>query len=250
MQAAGRTDTGVHAQRQFVQFFLDDSIATPEAMPQHLNRLLPDDLRVRHLRKVSPLFSVRLHATLREYKYNLGWGYVADPLKRRYQGFVYGDLDVSAMTGAIEAMVGTHDFGAFSNVRHDSTPTVRTITKAQLVLLGCQEAQIQVRRRVLNGQRRLSMRFMFMFVKARKRLEAAHGMQVQGNGFLHKMVRHIVGAVIAVGQGQISQEYVESLLSQGLPPDMLTGGFRGWRVADACGLHKVNVEFQLGSMDC
>lgn len=114
-------------------------------MPQHLNRLLPDDLRVGHLRKVSPLFSVRLHATSREYSYSLGWGYVPDPLKRRYQGFVYGDLDVPAMTGAIEAMVGTHDFAAFSNLRHDKTPTVRTITKAQLVRSGSQEAQIQVR---------------------------------------------------------------------------------------------------------
>lgn len=63
------------------------------------------------------------------------------------------------------------------------------------------------------------------------------------------MVRHIVGAVIAVGRGKVTQQYVQSLLSEGMSPELQAGGFRGWYVADASGLHKVNVEFQAGAMD-
>lgn len=146
MQASGRTDAGVHAHQQFVQFFLDDLIDAPEELPPRLNRLLPDDLRVRRLCPVSPQFSVRLHAISREYCYNIAWGQMSDPLKRRYQGFVFGDLNVPAMIVALESMLGTHDFAAFSNSRHDGSITIRTITKARLVMLGDQEARIEVRK--------------------------------------------------------------------------------------------------------
>lgn len=63
------------------------------------------------------------------------------------------------------------------------------------------------------------------------------------------MVRHMVGAIIAAGRGKITKDHIETLLKAGLPEDMRQGGFRGWHVADACGLHKACVEFQSGSLD-
>eukprot|EP00892_Ulva_mutabilis_P003173 jgi/Ulvmu1/12857/UM098_0042.1 len=215
MNASGRTDTGVHAMQQHVQFYLDHEITAPDATPSRLNRVLPPDIRVHQLQQAPTSFSVRLHATWREYWYRLSWGNVYDPIKRRHMAFVFGDLDMSAMIETLECMVGTHDFEAFSNFTHDGASTVRTISKAQLVMVGPCEARFEVR----------------------------------GSGFLHKMVRHIVGAVIAVGQGKITTGYIQDLLNGAVPEGMYAGGFRGWHVADACGLHKAGVEFQHGSLD-
>lgn len=69
------------------------------------------------------------------------------------------------------------------------------------------------------------------------------GVQFRGNGFLRKMVRHLVGAMIARGQHRISAEHIKRLLCEGMPEDLRKGGVRGWNTADACGLTKVDVEY-------
>lgn len=129
---------------QYVQFYVDDEISAPGAMPPRLNRLLSPDVRVLQLQRVPASFSVRLHATWREYWYLLAWGDVCDPIKRRHTAFTYGDLDVPAMRSALECMVGTHDFEAFSNINSDAGSTMRTVVKAQMVMLGPKEARIEV----------------------------------------------------------------------------------------------------------
>ena len=68
-------------------------------------------------------------------------------------------------------------------------------------------------------------------------------MQFRGNGFLRKMVRHLVGAMIAVGQHRIDPELIKGLLREGMPEDFRGGGARGWNTADACGLTKIDVEY-------
>jgi tRNA U38,U39,U40 pseudouridine synthase TruA len=67
--------------------------------------------------------------------------------------------------------------------------------------------------------------------------------QFTGNGFLRKMVRHLVGAMIAVGQHRVDVEYIKKLLREGMPEDLKQGVARGWNTADACGLIKVDVEY-------
>ena len=67
--------------------------------------------------------------------------------------------------------------------------------------------------------------------------------QFRGVGFLHKMVRHMVGAAVATGAGLVSVDYIRQLLQHGLPPDMAAGVTRGWDVAEARGLTKVHVEY-------
>jgi tRNA U38,U39,U40 pseudouridine synthase TruA len=70
--------------------------------------------------------------------------------------------------------------------------------------------------------------------------------QFKGNGFLRKMIRHLVGALIAVGQHRIKKELIVRLLREGMPEEMEGGGARGWNTADACGLHKIDVEYPDG----
>lgn len=57
------------------------------------------------------------------------------------------------------------------------------------------------------------------------------------------MVRHLVGAIIAIGQHRTEPEHIKKLLREGMPEDMRAGGARGWNTADACGLVKVDVEY-------
>jgi tRNA U38,U39,U40 pseudouridine synthase TruA len=66
--------------------------------------------------------------------------------------------------------------------------------------------------------------------------------QFRGNGFLRKMVRHLVGAMIAAGQHKIDLEYIKRLL-KGMPEDLKHGRARGWDAADARGLMKIDVEY-------
>lgn len=74
----------------------------------------------------------------------MAWGGVSDPLKRRHTAFVYGNLDELTMKSALQCMMGTHDFEAFSNLRPDDSSTTRTITKARMVMMGPHEARIEV----------------------------------------------------------------------------------------------------------
>jgi len=68
-------------------------------------------------------------------------------------------------------------------------------------------------------------------------------MQIRGRGFLYKMARHIVGAVVAVGQKAIEPSVLASFLQLGMPEALRNGEHRGWTVAEARGLHKVHVEY-------
>lgn len=68
-------------------------------------------------------------------------------------------------------------------------------------------------------------------------------MQIRGQGFLNKMVRHVVGAVVAVGSGELDGGVIAELLQQGMPESLRTGQHRGWTVAEARGLHKVHVQY-------
>ena len=68
-------------------------------------------------------------------------------------------------------------------------------------------------------------------------------MQIRGQSFLYKMVRHIVGAVVSVGKGELDAGSITKLLQDGLPEAQRSGDHRGWTVAEARGLHKVHVEY-------
>lgn len=171
---------------------------------------------------------------------------------------VHGPMHFVAPTSRYDTLIVTNKTAigsgaAMARLLVDSPGTYHLVLSC-IFFCGCMEEQAAARiclcweQELLLGQSKRNQVF-FSCSCSIKPLMAADGMQVQGNGFLHKMVRHIVGAAIAVGKGKLSQQDIEGLLSQGLPPDMQTGGFRGWRVADACGLHKVNVEFQNGSME-
>jgi tRNA pseudouridine38-40 synthase len=169
---AGRTDAGAHALGQVASFVLER--AWPSAdLARALNALLPDDVRVVAAAAAPEGFHARRHATGKLYRYVLDTGPVQSPLRRRGAGHVAWTLDGEAMRAAAAVFVGRHDFASLSSSGGSVKTTVRTIRRSEM---GRDDAASAA-----GGQ--------------------AWVYEVEADGFLRKMVRSIVGALVETGRG-------------------------------------------------
>ena len=180
VHGSSRTDTGVHALGMVAHFEMPrrEFKMTTRKLALALNAFLPMDIRVMSARRARPDFHARFHATGKQYRYFV-WNHPAmNPLLRTQAWHVPLPLDVAAMRRAAEVFVGKHDFKSFAaNRNYEMESTVRTVTRCD------------VRRR---GP-------LFTFV-------------IEGDGFLYKMCRGIVGTVVQVGQGKFSAADVKAML--------------------------------------
>jgi len=183
---AGRTDTAVHALGQVVHF--DCEIArSEESWVRGVNAHLPESISVQWAQVVGDDFHARFSATARAYTYVLLNSRVRQPLWAGRAGWVFQPLDVLAMTQAAQALVGEHDFSSFRSSQCQAKSPIRTISELNLV----QRGNLII-------------------------------VSLRGNAFLHHMVRNIMGALVQIGQGRESIEYMASLLelkdrTQGAP---------------------------------
>ena len=173
---ASRTDAGVHAMCNAAVFDTDAGIPA-EKYSYALNRMLPDDIRIRRSQEVPVGFHPRKTDTIKTYEYRIDCEEFADPLKTRYAYFTYVPLDASKMQEAAFYLIGTHDFKSFCSVNTTATTTVRTIHDIQVIRDG-----VDVIVRVI------------------------------GNGFLYNMVRIIVGTLMDVGRGKYEPSAVKDIL--------------------------------------
>ena len=199
--AAGRTDAGVHALAMVVHYDTEDPI--PEArIPLALNPLLPEDVRVRSARVVSPEFHARKSARWRAYRYRILLRKAPSALLRHRVLWHPGPLDLGAMRRALRYFVGRHDFRAFAT--KEKRATERELYLARLKPKG-EEVWIEF----------------------------------AGSGFLRGQVRAMVGSLLEVGRGQKPPEWIAELLggkprSAGgptAPPQglyFLAAGYRRW----------------------
>lgn len=198
LTVAGRTDAGVHARGQVAHTDvpLDAWFQNGERALCRLSRVLPDDLRVVALSEAPPGFDARFSATSRRYTYRLCDAPVGiDPIRRLDVVWNRRPLDVAAMNAAAARLVGEHDFVAFCK-RREGASTVRTLLTFEW-------------RRGVDGL-----------------IEAL----VVADAFCHNMVRSIVGACVAVGEGRRSPEWVGDVLREAersssvmvMPPHGLT----------------------------
>jgi tRNA pseudouridine38-40 synthase len=172
VDAAGRTDAGVHATGQVIAFSLSRRMPVRE-LARALDALLPEDVAVHALRRVEVGFHPRYAARYREYRYTV-WNGPREPLRERTALGVRIPLDDTAMAEAAQALVGRHDFSAYGG--SDRQP-IRT-------LVG-----IRVRRR----GRTITI-------------------DVVGEAFLRQMVRSIVAALLRVGRGEATRDDVAAAL--------------------------------------
>lgn len=179
---AGRTDSGVHAAGQVAHF------DAPQAVPRHglraaLNSLLPGDLRVLGVRRVAANFHARRDAIRKVYRYRVAWGVPLAPWEGYRRVLLPGPLELSAIRAAAHLLVGTHDFAPFARAGHAGTGrrgTTRTLYEVRLLRRG----------------RRLDLVFV-------------------ADGFLRGMARRLAGALLEIGRGAQSVQWVKLLLVEG-----------------------------------
>jgi tRNA pseudouridine38-40 synthase len=163
INAAGRTDAGVHARGQVVAFQLSWE-ATLEDLERALNANLPPDVSVIKTERVDPEFHPRFSAKKRSYAYYIYQAPQRDPLRERFSWRVWPEPDFEVLSRSAKLLLGSHDFGAFGTAPIDGGHTVRTITTANW-----QEFDEEL-----------------VFV-------------IEADAFLYHMVRRLVGALVTVG---------------------------------------------------
>jgi tRNA pseudouridine38-40 synthase len=175
---AGRTDAGVHASGQVAHVDLP-SPPDPRLLRQ-LAGVLPPDVRVARGCVVSREFDARFAALWRRYEYRISDSPLgASPLRRRFVLDHCRALDVDAMDAAASRLLGLHDFAAFCR-RRDGGTTIRTVQRFRV----SREAEGEI------------------------------VCTVQADAFCHSMVRSLVGALIAVGEGRRAVDWPVSLLAR------------------------------------
>lgn len=182
---AGRTDTGVHALGQVVSFAPPEpvEVAGLAQLARSLDALAGEGIVVREARLVRAGFSARFSAISREYRYRIVDGPVAPLFLERFAWHVPGTLDAAAMRTAAEHLIGEHDFKSFCVAQSaEGKPTVRRLDAIEIV----REEHL--------GEQCLMLR-------------------VVGSGFLHSMVRVIVGTIAEVGAGRRSPDTVAAALA-------------------------------------
>ena len=172
---SGRTDAGTHALGQVANFHCSSSMPGDEIL-QQLRKYLPEDIGIYSCKNVSPRFHARLNAKTKTYRYRV-WN-STDPcvFDRKYVYLCPEDFDVSAMRTAAAFFLGEHDFSAFCANKNMKKSTVRYIERFDISVTDHE----------------------IIF-------------QVTGNGFLHHMVRILVGTLLEVGRGVRTPESITQL---------------------------------------
>lgn len=177
--AGGRTDAGVHALGQVVNFFTPKGIAR-DNLERGLNSLLPPDIRIRESADADPSFHARYSAKSKTYVYCILNQPHNSPFLTRYVLHAPYGLDVPAMRGAVRHVLGEHDFSAFKKKDETYKSTVREVRRAGVATKG---------------------KTLFVIIEA--------------TGFLRYMVRNIVGTLLLVGRGKMDGEGFREVLEAG-----------------------------------
>jgi tRNA pseudouridine38-40 synthase len=178
LNAAGRTDAGVHALGQIVSFRTESRLPI-ERWAIALNTNLPMDLSVARAEEAAPEFHARFSARARTYAYTIWTRRTRSALWGRYSMHVRRPLDVAVMRQAAQTLIGPQDFAAYA--RRGGNPGPSTVRDLRRISL----------RPLSNG---------------------ALVVTVTANAFLRSMVRNIVGVLIEIGVGDLPPEAAHDIL--------------------------------------
>lgn len=176
IQGSGRTDAGVHALGQVVNFHTGSDMSTEE-MLQFMNQYLPEDIAVVEIAEAAERFHSRLNARGKRYSYRVWNSAIPNVFYRRYAHTIAETLDVEAMRTAAAVFLGEHDFKSFTSTKKGKKSTVRRIDCIEIK----KEGDL----------------ITFTF---------------EGNGFLYHMVRILVGTLLEVGLGKREAASIPELI--------------------------------------
>ena len=181
IHGSSRTDTGVHALGMVAHVEIPKAeFKMPAArLALALNAFLPDDIRVFSAAQVAPDFHARFNATGKQYRYFVWNHHAMNPLLIKRAWHFPVKLDLAKMRAAAERFIGRHDFRSFAGTRpYEMESNVRTLTRCDIKKSGP----------------------LMTFI-------------IEGDGFLYKMCRGIVGTLVQVGQGKIPLSRVNDILA-------------------------------------
>ncbi len=182
LHSSSRTDTGVHALGMVAHFEIPQAeFKLPVVrLAIALNAFLPDDIRVLHATQAPEKFHARFDATGKQYRYFIWNHHAMNPLLQGRAWHVPRKLDFAAMRIAAKLFVGKHDFKSFAAMHnYEMESTVRTLTRCDLKKSGMNLTVI-----------------------------------IEGDGFLYKMCRGIVGTLVQVGFGKYAPADVKTMFAK------------------------------------
>jgi tRNA pseudouridine38-40 synthase len=202
-QGSGRTDAGVHALAQVASFPLQARI--PEAnLLRALNRTLPSSIRILSAELVPESFHARHSAIAKTYEYRIfpiepAADQFCPPFLARYVYPYSWRLSLDTLNAAAAALIGEHDFRSFAA----SDPDLAA------------RAQLNVEDSAIQTQLRTTVRTIYSSAWQQQTADEFHILvyRVRGNGFLHHMVRNLVGTMLDIGRGYMSLERIPAILA-------------------------------------
>lgn len=180
LQAASRTDAGVHAIGQIVNFITPRLDLDLNRFKISLNSLLSNDLVVLDAEKMDPHFHPTLDCVNKEYRYYICYGSTQLPQHRFYSWHYHYNLDLDKMQEAAEAFLGLHDFSAFCNARKNRAYRHYERSIEEIEILKPEEKRLCIR--------------------------------IKGPNFLYKMVRNMVGTLAYVGNQKLQPDQIREIL--------------------------------------
>ena len=175
ISGSGRTDAGVHAMGQVANFHCESAMPPEEILAQ-LRRFLPEDIGIYSCKEASARFHARLNAREKTYRYRIWNSESPCVFDRRFVAVMPEELNLSAMKQAATHLLGQHDFSAFCGNAKMKKSTVRNLYRLTI---------------------------------------ERHGEEIHliftGDGFLHNMVRILVGTLVEVGRGERTPESMDAL---------------------------------------
>ncbi|CAK8054716.1 tRNA pseudouridine(38-40) synthase TruA [Eupransor demetentiae] len=176
---ASRTDTGVHAFGQVIHFDLPFDIPA-EGVRKGLNTILPRDILLKKVKKVSDDFHARFSSHSKRYFYRVSTQDYVDPFKRKYTGHFHWHLDPARIEAALPDLIGEQDFATFAASGNETATTIRTITRAEVEVKPDEQELV------------------FTF---------------EGNAFLYNQIRIMVGVLLEIGTGRRPVDAIPALIA-------------------------------------
>ncbi|HEU4413793.1 MAG TPA: tRNA pseudouridine(38-40) synthase TruA [Candidatus Angelobacter sp.] len=206
-QGSGRTDAGVHALAQTASVAIESPIPAANLV-RALNDVLPRSIRILSVEEMPPEFHARKSARAKTYRYHIYRGAICPPFRARYVYHHPYPIDEQRMAKAAAMVEGEHDFTSFAAVDPERGKEGFEISNVRTI-----------------------------FHSAWQRQDDDFIYTVRGNGFLHHMVRNLVGTFLMVGKGSLKIEDVRRILE-------LRDRSAAAATAPASGLFLVSVEYE------
>jgi len=177
--ASGRTDAGVHATGQVAHFLSEKEIDFYPFL-YSLNSVLPRDIRVHEIAAVPDTFHARFSVKRKIYQYHLYLSPFQSPFSFLYSTHIRTPLDIKLMEEALPSFLGTHDFSAFASSKCGNRDPNKTLYRLEII-------------------------------------PKTDGvcLEFEGDGFLYKMVRNIVGTLLEIARKRISIQTVPQIFQEG-----------------------------------